>query len=655
MNGKLKTRLVLLLFLISATVVFALCLYAGSKMRYFSEYIYGETEERLLTLSRYAAEIVSAEELNALQTPQDIQTPLFGELRERLVDFADANSILYVYYMRNNGDNMSQYIIDNDFTEDTVDLTTDPFEWEEKALEALNGSAAAAEMENYLVGYEHLISAFAPVYDEGGGVVAVAGVDISDEQLLSIRTTMYALIPLLAVSVVAVIICGLLNVFMHNRSNRERVKALEHAVQASRAKSDFLSNMSHEIRTPMNAIIGMTGIAKESGDITRKNYCLDRIDDASNHLLGIINDILDMSKIEAGKLELSPVNFSLDKVLSRITSINKIRFEEQNQTFHLEVDENIPDVLVGDSQRLTQVITNLLSNATKFTPAEGDIQLSVKMQSMEDDECVLLVCVKDSGIGINAEQQSRLFQAFEQAEHGTSRKFGGTGLGLALCKRIVTLMDGEIWIESEEGKGASFIFTVRLRRGQAGTQADESTRDEVTAEEMKRFAGRCILLAEDVEINREIVRAMLEPARLIIDCAENGAQALRLFCENPGKYDMIFMDLQMPEMDGYEATRRIRAFHAPEGKDIPIIAMTANVFREDIEKCFAAGMNGHIGKPLDFQEVLRQVRQYARYEKYRWPGVERRKGERRQLPDRRIEDRRKGDRRERDQSRSQRG
>jgi len=550
MDGKLKTRLALVLFLISATVVFALCLYAGGKMRFFSEYIYGETAERLLTLSRYAAEIVTTEELDELQTPQDMEKPLFSELRQRLVDFADANNAVYVYFMRNNEDNMAQYIVDNDMTEDTVDLTTDSFEWEIKAWEALSGHVAAVEMENYLTGYEHLISAFAPVFDAGGRVVAVAGVDLNDEQLLDTRTTMYTLLPLLVGGVFAVIICGLLNVFMHNRSNRERVKALERAVQASRAKSDFLSNMSHEIRTPMNAIIGMTSIAKESGEMARMNYCLERIEDASNHLLGIINDILDMSKIEAGKLELSPVHFCLEKVLSRIISINKIRFEEKNQSFHLEVDENIPATLVGDSQRLTQVITNLLSNAAKFTPVQGEIRLSVKLQSLEDEKCILLVCVKDSGIGINAEQQSRLFQAFEQAEHGTSRKFGGTGLGLALCKRIVTLMGGEIWIESDEGKGASFFFTACLSYGQVAAPDDEPLRDEGAVYETENFDNRCILLAEDVEINREIVLAMLEPTSLAIDCAENGAEALRLFCENPGRYDMIFMDVQMPEMDG---------------------------------------------------------------------------------------------------------
>jgi len=645
MEGKLKTRLALFLFLISATVVFALCLYAGGKMRFFSEYVYDETSERLLTLSRYAAEIVTAEELDELQTPQDMKKPLFGELRQRLVDFADANNIVYAYYMRNNEDNMAQYIVDNDLTEDTVNLTTDPFEWEAKAWEALSSHAATVEMENYLTGYEHLISAFAPVYDADGHIIAVAGVDLNDEQLIATRTIMYTLLPLLACSVVAVIICGLLNVFMHNRSNRERVKALERAVQANRAKSDFLSNMSHEIRTPMNAIIGMTSIAKESGEVARMNYCLERIEDASNHLLGIINDILDMSKIEAGKLELSPVNFNLEKVLSRIISINKIRFEEKNQSFHLEVDESIPTTLVGDSQRFTQVITNLLSNAAKFTPAEGEIGLSVKLQALEDEKCILLVCVKDSGIGINAEQQSRLFQAFEQAEHGTSRKFGGTGLGLALCKRIVTLMGGEIWIESEAGKGASFFFTVHLEYGQAEVPDDEPLRDEETECEMEHFDSHCILLAEDVEINREIVLTMLKPTCLAIDCAENGAEALRLFHENPGRYDMIFMDVQMPEMDGCEATRRIRALDIPEAKSIPIIAMTANVFREDIEKCLDAGMNSHIGKPLDFHEVLQQVREHIKYE---WPDIERRKAERRLLLDRRKEERRKGERRKSD-------
>jgi diguanylate cyclase (GGDEF)-like protein len=219
-----RKNLTLSLFVISVVVVLVLCLYTGTEMRNLSEYIYQETEHRLLTVSRYAAELVTARELNELQTPEDLSKPVFNELRQRMVEFAGTNNIMFVYYMRNTDENLAQYILDNDFTEEAVDLTTEPFEWEEKALVALNDRVAAAEMHQYLTGYAHLISAFAPVFDADGQVVAVVGVDISDEQLLDIHNNMDILTPLLAFGVLAILVCGLLNVFMHNRAEKDRVE-----------------------------------------------------------------------------------------------------------------------------------------------------------------------------------------------------------------------------------------------------------------------------------------------------------------------------------------------------------------------------------------------------------------------------------------------
>ena len=404
------------------------------------------------------------------------------------------------------------------------------------------------------------------------------------------------------------------------RAREDAERAREDAERASAAKSEFLSNMSHEIRTPMNAIIGMTVIGKTSADMEQKDYCFRRIEGASSHLLGIINDILDMSKIEANKLELSPVEFDFERMLRKVVNIVGFRMDEKKQQFKVHIDSAIPKNLIGDDQRMAQIITNLIWNAIKFTPDGGLISLSARFlgeekNTGEGSRCTIQIEVADTGIGISPQQQSRLFMSFAQAESGTTRKFGGTGLGLVISKSIVEMMDGRIWVESELDKGSTFAFTVKMERGQdriiAASEAGSQQADGLKHQGSQvSFEGKRILLAEDVEINREIVLALLEPTKLEIDCAENGAQAVQKFSNAQDRYDMIFMDLQMPQMDGLEATRRIRALATEKAINIPIVAMTANVFREDVEQCLAAGMDGHVGKPISIEEVHRQLLHY---------------------------------------------
>ena len=522
---------------------------------------------------------------------------------------------------------------------------------------------------------------------------------------------------------------------------RQRTSQLEEqtlsAQKASMAKSDFLSNMSHEMRTPMNAIIGMTSIAKGSIDLSRKDYCLQKISDASTHLLSIINDILDMSKIEANKFELSFEKFNFERVLQKVANVIGYRVDERHQNFTVYIDKDIPIHLLGDDQRITQVITNLMSNAVKFTPDGGSIHLNAYLLEEKDNICTIKIEVIDTGIGISPEQQSKLFSAFAQAETSTTRKFGGTGLGLAISKHIIEMMDGDIWIESSLGEGSTFAFTINVEKlaepsdgllelginwanmsvlvvddnmetreyfsdimHRFGSQCDVAASGKEACELIRQngpynlyfvdwqmdgmdgielarhintsgnnksviimisaiewneieekardaginrflskplfpsniadcineclgldnairggndityngiFKGRRILLAEDVEVNREIVLALLEPTEISIDVAENGRSAFELFSNNPDAYDMIFMDIQMPEMDGYEATRKIRTIDLKRAQEIPIVAMTANVFREDIEKCMACGMNDHIGKPINYDMMISKL------------------------------------------------
>jgi PAS domain S-box-containing protein len=517
--------------------------------------------------------------------------------------------------------------------------------------------------------------------------------------------------------------------------------ALEQATTASRAKSDFLASMSHEIRTPINAITGMTAIGKNTRDIDKKDYALSRIGDASSHLLGVINDILDMSKIEADRLELSPIEFNFEKMIQKVVTVINFRVEEKRQKFKVNIDSKLPHFIIGDDQRLTQVIVNLLSNAVKFTQEEGEIRLDISLASENDRIYELRFEVADNGIGMSAEQQEKIFQAFMQADSGISREFGGTGLGLAISKRIVELMGGEISVESKPGKGTHFTFTVKLERGAKNrlsllatgvtwenvsilvvddapetreqfrdlfdslsikydlaadgfeaykkieehgrydiyfvdwrmpgmdgielmrqvkahngeeasmavmiTAADwESIKENAQkagvnkrllkplsssmiidclneflasgqskdAPDIKSglFEGKKLLRAEDIEINREILISLLEDTGILIDCAENGKAALDMVEAAPDKYDIVLMDMQMPQMDGLEAARRIRALPALSGIELPIIAMTANVFKDDIENCLAAGMNDHLGKPIDFDIMVSKLRKYLK-------------------------------------------
>jgi signal transduction histidine kinase len=304
----------------------------------------------------------------------------------------------------------------------------------------------------------------------------------------------------------------------------ERTKSLEVAVKAaeaaSRAKSDFLANMSHEIRTPMNAIIGMTFIGKHSSDIVQKDYCLTKIGNASHHLLGVINDILDISKIEANKFELSPTEFNFEKMLQQTVNVINFRVDEKQQKFSVHIDRAIPRTLIGDEQRLAQVITNLLSNAVKFTPEYGTISLTTRLAKEENNRCTLQIAVSDTGIGISAEQQSRLFNSFQQAESSTSRKFGGTGLGLAISKRIVEMMGGKIWIESTHAKGSTFSFTVQAIRG-------TEERLSILSPKISWANIRVLMVDDDVEI-RDYFKEIVQGVNLSCDSAANGIEALEL-------------------------------------------------------------------------------------------------------------------------------
>lgn len=527
--------------------------------------------------------------------------------------------------------------------------------------------------------------------------------------------------------------------FSELQETKEKLKrAKERAEEISRAKSDFFSMMSHEIRTPINAIIGMSAIARKSNDLVKVQDCLEKIDASSEHLLGVINDILDMSKIEAGKFKLSFTDFVIERMLERVVAINQVRMEQKMQELIIAVDADVPTAIVADQQRLAQVITNLLSNASKFSPDEGKIELLVSLLDETDDMVKLRFTVKDEGIGMTVDQISHLFLAFEQADNSITRRFGGTGLGLAISKTIIESMGGTIWAESVLGMGSAFNFEFTVSKGVARrtwnlnphidwtavrllavdtsslvlqyfhTMADalcikcdttasaeeamqllqeqeyqivfidrqlsgaggnelasrihaeypdqilvitgfgdwskpepyaktlgiqsflskplmlsplahcineclggNGITDDLHKEDSKRdlFLGRRLLLADDVEINREIIKSILEETGIEVTEAFNGQEVCAIFEQSPTAFDLILMDVHMPLMDGYEATRYIREKKQyPSALVIPILAMTADVLPADIKMCLDSGMNGHIGKPVDPDELFLKMK-----------------------------------------------
>ena len=416
--------------------------------------------------------------------------------------------------------------------------------------------------------------------------------------------------------VIAVIFAA---VFLYIRGRNEKVrrekeemanealkKIAETERAASEAKSDFLSNMSHDIRTPINGIMGMTTIAlKDPADTSRVEDCLHKIEGASSHLLSLVNDVLDMSRIERKKTVIAHEPIDIRTVSENVSAIVNGQLEDRSLNYHMDLENITHPYVFGDELHIRQILINIIGNAIKFTKDGGNIWFRVREVPQDDMTSTYHFEVEDTGVGMKPEFVTKVFEAFAQEEGGSRTTYKGTGLGMAISKQLSELMGGTIEVESEYEKGSKFTLIIPMT-------VDTTPREEEEEEELEDLEGLRILMAEDNELNQEIAQELLEDVGATVEVADNGLIAVNKFRDNPpGTFDLILMDVMMPEMDGIEATKTIRALDREDAKTIPILAMTANAFEEDKKKVLDAGMNAHLAKPIEMDLVMKTISIYV--------------------------------------------
>ncbi|MDR1043566.1 MAG: response regulator [Candidatus Adiutrix sp.] len=584
MNNRLANILentFLFIFLLLTVGIVFTTFRAHQSIEQYSDLLHQDITSRLKLAAKHAALLMAESDLANLRKPEDTGSELWAAKRAQLIDFAKEYNVRFVYYLRW-ADGELQYIIDNDLDPGTMvtpGMATEPDSYVHSAFD---GEVTATEMGKYAGIWDGLMSAYSPVFNSQGQVIAVAGVDISDSAMIAAGEHSRSVNRMLMVELTTVLSAVIFLLIVYRR----RARGFQTAYQA---KTQFLSMMSHEIRTPMNAIIGISEILASDPSLSEgpKAYVED-IKTAGTALLSIINDILDLSKLELGKMKLSPINYSLERLLDNIITMAKFLAGEKNITVSLESDLEFPLYLNGDDVRLRQVLLNILGNAIKFT-TEGSVTLKVSKAGHN-----LVFEITDTGIGIKKEDLPFLFEAFKQVNTAKNRHIRGTGLGLSVSKYLVELMGGAIEVESEYDKGSLFRVIIPKVEGKK-PQLSKKPKSDLN------YGGAIVaLVVDDNELNLTVASGLLRIHGIQTDRAASGQEALEKVAHN--KYQLIFMDQMMPEMDGLETTANIRAMGGAMS-EIPIIALTANAMAGVKETLLASGMNDFLSKPIQRDEL----------------------------------------------------